>query len=1045
MRSVAGSIALLLCIVGICGPAAAGRMGREGREALIVAALNERKTVEMLIAFRPGNALAVRRLLEGTGGSIRYWDAGVGYARVQIATGSASRVIGSPLVQVANLDSRLALMSREADALPPPPAPKPENQPAVSARDAIPYDAMGVGAFIRRHPNWDGRGVTIAIIESGLDATVPGLRFAKTIAGRPIRKVADIISVEDPRRDGSAWVALTRLGSGRSVSIGGKTYIVPRPGHYKGGMLGPEALGAMLGAAGRDLSRNGIDSVAILADDRLQRFWIDGDGDGSFADEVAVAPFYASGQTGSLRLPRPLTYSVQVDREHDLARLNFMVRASHGNMVASAAVGSDTYRGQTLGVASGARLILVSESQRHLHSELIEAMLRSASDPRVDLISISWAAFVADNDGQSTVADVIASRAVARFGKPILAGAGNDPGWLNEIASPAVADGVLGIAGYTRARTLRANMGIIASRPEMLWPFAKGPSESGALKPDFVAPSLVLSRTPRFEPSPKARKHGYPPLGHGIGAGTSQATPIAAGALALLISAAKQNRVPYTAATLRDAMISGARPIAGYGQHEQGHGLLRVPESWRALVQRPSRPALQFETRGPVDTMMDLRRRFGPGLYEREGWRLDETRARSVWVRRRDGPARPIEFNVHLNGDPRIFRTGIARVALPRSRWVELPLVVHAAASGVHSALVELLDPTSAAPVLAVPATIVVPVPADFSNDFAAVVHLEDFSQKSIFVTVPPHTAAMTVSGRGLSGMARYDGMVSPEGVTAPKFPKVGEHYVPKIASGERFSDTITNPAPGTWEIQFSNYLFQLSSPTPSNPTRGESAEVEVGVHLTGEHPLIATQGTGNEGRETAPESQSSSSSTIPASSREQNGLISGTGFTVYDLSVPTAARHLIASVEATRPVNGDLSLYAIYCPAPRACQVERSSSSPSSMGSVALTIYDPLPGSWRLVVDVESDEQTPYRYRDLLSLGQQSAMPASAPATCAGLRDGRVSGTLRVTEARQQVEHQALLSEAVSTEEQMMDAATPKARGFPALLDFQWLEKQCS
>src|SRR5512133_1156895 len=62
-----------------------------------------------------------------------------------------------------------------------------------SAADAwrsgwMPLRETGVDAFIREHPTFDGRGVLIAILDSGIDGTVAGL--GTTSAGE--RKILDL-------------------------------------------------------------------------------------------------------------------------------------------------------------------------------------------------------------------------------------------------------------------------------------------------------------------------------------------------------------------------------------------------------------------------------------------------------------------------------------------------------------------------------------------------------------------------------------------------------------------------------------------------------------------------------------------------------------------------------------------------------------------------------------------------------------------------------------------------------------------------------------
>ena len=71
-------------------------------------------------------------------------------------------------------------------APPPAPVPKePEPDPIIPAREAyrrgwMPVAPTGVPQFLKLHPTYDGRGVLIAILDSGLDPAIPGLGSTST-------------------------------------------------------------------------------------------------------------------------------------------------------------------------------------------------------------------------------------------------------------------------------------------------------------------------------------------------------------------------------------------------------------------------------------------------------------------------------------------------------------------------------------------------------------------------------------------------------------------------------------------------------------------------------------------------------------------------------------------------------------------------------------------------------------------------------------------------------------------------------------------------
>ena len=78
----------------------------------------------------------------------------------------------------------------------------------------MPLAPTGVTTFAAQHPTFDGRGVLIAILDSGIDPTIPGLGLTTT----GDRKILDLRDFS-----GEGRVALTRLTPvGDTVVIAGQ-------------------------------------------------------------------------------------------------------------------------------------------------------------------------------------------------------------------------------------------------------------------------------------------------------------------------------------------------------------------------------------------------------------------------------------------------------------------------------------------------------------------------------------------------------------------------------------------------------------------------------------------------------------------------------------------------------------------------------------------------------------------------------------------------------------------------------------------------------
>src|SRR5207253_1773734 len=146
------------------------------------------------------------------------------------------------------------------------------------------------------------------------------------------------------------------------------------------------------------------------------------------------------------------------------------------------------------------------------------------------------------------------------------------------VAEDGLAPGVVSVGGYQSKESYRLNWGFVPEQDDNLhWgALSHGPGGAGALKPDLIAPTGQISTDPGYRMGQVSKGFFHLPPGYSVDGGTSTATPMAAGATALVVSAAKQSGLSYDAVKLKAAITGSARHIAHLAAHEQGNGLIQV-------------------------------------------------------------------------------------------------------------------------------------------------------------------------------------------------------------------------------------------------------------------------------------------------------------------------------------------------------------------------------------------------------------------------------------------------------------------------------------
>ncbi len=386
--SAAGPVPLALAADPAPAPAADpavksahDKLGSDDAALLAEAKADGDKNVTMMIATSPGKTEQVAAELDAVeGGLVGRTDDKLGYVRATVPTGRADSAIAAAVklssVQAIDLRQEIPLddpapsgaKSSSGGAAYPAPGRK---TPAENPYN--PSFETGAVDFVEDHPKADGRGITIGILDSGVDLGHPALQ--KTTTGE--RKIVDWVTATDPVVDGDGtWRRMTTGVSGPSFSIttatqGTEKFTAPA-GSYKFNYMYESATAG--GDEKGDLNRDGdtTDAWGVLYDPAAGTVRVDTNDDLDFTDDPAMKPYKDDHQVGYFGTDDPATDVVErvpfvVETRKDVvynssgAKADYVnigvIESEHGTHVAGITAAHGLFGGRMNGAAPGAKLV----------------------------------------------------------------------------------------------------------------------------------------------------------------------------------------------------------------------------------------------------------------------------------------------------------------------------------------------------------------------------------------------------------------------------------------------------------------------------------------------------------------------------------------------------------------------------------------------------------------------------------------------------------------------------------------------------------------
>lgn len=444
----------------------------------------------------------------------------------------------------------------------------------------------GVDKFLAAHPDSDGRGVIIAVLDTGVDPGIPGL--TKLPSGDV--KMIDVqdftgdgdVELEWIGRDGETGKLVRRDEDGTPTEYTPPQLPADPPNTVRQWWFGTFSESKFVNADQPDLNGNDTteDDFPVLVtalkgdQDDLAVCYVDTNLDRSFADEKPLQNYKLNYDT-FLFHPKspeseiaPLTFAVNIFLRERKVVFHFD-NGAHGTHVAGIAAGyrindQDGFNG----VAPGAQLMslkighggLGGPSVTDSIADALRYAARVAQERGVPVVCNLSFGVESEIEGYSDIDKEVDQILRANPYLVFCTSAGNSGPGLSSVGTPAAASEAITVAALMAADSGRDVAGWTLS-DAVVTTFS---SRGGELdKPDVATPGWSTSTVPRWV------------RGGDFWSGTSMASPYAAGLCAVLISHAQQQSTgaKVRACDVKQALCLSARALPGFTALDQGYGI----------------------------------------------------------------------------------------------------------------------------------------------------------------------------------------------------------------------------------------------------------------------------------------------------------------------------------------------------------------------------------------------------------------------------------------------------------------------------------------
>ncbi|MDR3610317.1 MAG: S8 family serine peptidase [Ignavibacteriaceae bacterium] len=452
-----------------------------------------------------------------------------------------------------------------------------------STQTFLSIKSTGVEEFLTKHPDYDGRGTIIFILDTGVDMGIEGL--TKTSEGK-----TKVIDVRDFSGEGNLTMYKADVSGNNftnedmHLSVKGADKLKSKDNKYFiGAIKEKNFVNSVSGVS--DLNGNGKKDdvyifVAFIDDNGDWTAYFDTNCNGDLSDEKPIKEYHKNFDTFKIFNPNkltPFTFAMNILPGENILSLHFD-DGSHGTHVAGITSGYMLNGTYLKGVAPGANIIslkignnnfpggaTVTESMKkaYLYADTIS---KQRKEPCIVNMSFGIASEIEGNSEMEKFLDELMKNNPYLY---ICVANGNDGPGISTAGLPSCSEYVFSTGAVLTDEVARDLYGAPLTR-NVIFQFSGRGGEAN--KPDVVSPGACVSTVPNFSKGDLFQ-------------GTSMASPYSTGVMSLILSAFVKEypdlKIPSQ--LLYKIVRESAVKMDGYSYLDQGSGYINIMKAWDLL------------------------------------------------------------------------------------------------------------------------------------------------------------------------------------------------------------------------------------------------------------------------------------------------------------------------------------------------------------------------------------------------------------------------------------------------------------------------------